>query len=174
MTIKVLINKPCLKWPNSNVGKLIDKDIVEKTLQQLVDLDVRNIIFSGGNPLLYWSKVVEAIKFIEESNIKTNISINTNGFGFTEEIQRYSIDHKISYCFTLFADTPERYQLVTGSDKLYFELCNAIELCKKCNIPYSVCLLLVPELRKHFNEIHKFANNLGGLELSNLVQSLNS
>jgi radical SAM protein with 4Fe4S-binding SPASM domain len=63
----------------------------------------------------------------------------------------------------VFANTPEGYKSVTGSDKIYCDLYGTIDVCKKNNILYSICLMVTPELKDNYIEIYDFASNLGGV-----------
>lgn len=153
----------CLRWPMGAKGKKLDREIIERTILQMNNFSVSNIIFSGGDPLISWPDTIEVIKYTKNLNSNIHVSICTNGIGLSYEVIQEAIDFDISFIFTIFADNPLRYQKVTGSKELFCGVCNAIEECKKHNIKYSICLLIAPEFRNYYQELYNFAIKLGGI-----------
>ena len=68
------------------------EEVVEKLLELKGDSEVRNIIFSGGEPLLQQKAIVDIMKLLIKESPYWNASIETNGtIKLSNEIQRYLV-----------------------------------------------------------------------------------
>lgn len=158
----------CLKWPNGikcdeNTEETIKN--VYKTIDQLIDVDVEKIVFSGGNPLNDWHTIKNFILYIKDKKASINIMINTNGRGLNDEVISFSKEHDISYCFTIFSDKKEDYIKIMNSTELYDEVLVAISKCKAYNLTYSICLLVAPCLENNIESMMSFVKELDGLNI---------
>lgn len=157
----------CLRWyQDENTSDRLDTNNVEKMLKQLTALETPLLSFSGGNPLLEWNKLIAIVRKAIEYRPSMKFSVNTNGYGFNDEIAEDAKDLNIQFNFTIFSDSYEDYKKITGDGELYNSLLNAIEMCKMHQIIYTVSVLVSPDSRQHYNKIHQFAQKLGGVFLN--------
>ena len=67
--------------------EITPEQVVEKILALKGDSEIRNVIFSGGEPLLQQKQIVEISKLLIEESSKWYLSIETNGtIKLTEEL----------------------------------------------------------------------------------------
>ncbi|MCL2576881.1 MAG: radical SAM protein [Defluviitaleaceae bacterium] len=95
--------KGCFKW------KIQDKQIsTEKFLSilgQFCKLKIGNVVFSGGNPLLSWERVVETVLYLKNKGMKTNYCVKTNGFGISDSIIKDCMKHEITFDFVMIENS---------------------------------------------------------------------
>ncbi|KPJ72429.1 hypothetical protein AMJ52_06370 [candidate division TA06 bacterium DG_78] len=157
----------CLQWPQKRKSSNIDELTFGMLTKQLADLETHTLIFSGGNPLLEWNKLIAIVRkaINHRSSIKT--IVNTNSYGFNEKIAKDAKNLNIQFNFTVFSDSREGYKKITGSEEIFNSLLQAVELCKANDITYGISLLTCPESHDNYDKIQQFAKNLGGVFLGN-------
>jgi radical SAM protein with 4Fe4S-binding SPASM domain len=157
----------CLRWNHQELNDEyttngLDNDNIDLLLKQLACLETQVLSFSGGNPLLDWAKLVKIVKRTIEHRPSTRFLVHTNGFEFNREIAKDAKKLNIGFNFTVFSDSHQGYQKITGSGELFDSLLSAIEICKTHHIIYAISVLVSPDSRQHYDKICQFAQGLGG------------
>lgn len=153
----------CLRWSHSGGQRAAPEDM-SKLLDELRDLDVRNVVISGGNPLMETDRLFTLAARLRQAKPGIGITVACNGGGFDrkvgEEIKTLGIDMS----FSVFGTTPHEYGVVTGNPELYSQLQNALAVCRELGIKYSITVVVAPITRDKREELHKFGLSLGGNE----------
>lgn len=157
----------CLRWPQKRKSSNISELTFGMLIKQLADLETQTLVFSGGNPLLEWRKLVDIVLKAIEYRPSMQFIVNTNGYGLNEEIAKDAKNLNIQFNFTVFSDSPKGYQEITGSEEIFNSLLQAVELCKANQINYGFSVLTCPDSRHNYDKIWQFAKNLGGIFLGN-------
>ncbi|KPJ72920.1 hypothetical protein AMJ52_04595 [candidate division TA06 bacterium DG_78] len=160
----------CLRWGqgqyrDAKTTNKLNNDNMEKLLNQLAGLETQVLSFSGGNPLMEWAKLVDIVKKTTQYRPSIRFLVHTNGFGLNEKIAKDAVELNIRFNFTVFSDSQEGYQKITGTGELFKLLLSAVEMCKMHQIIYAISVLVSPDSRQHYNKICQFAQNLGGASL---------
>lgn len=163
LSYKVQGCNSCIRW-NRSTNKIEQEDFYS-ALEFLSNLQVMHVTFVGGNPLLEWEYLVGVADYLGSRNPNISFRVNTNGFGLNIEIAQKAKEMGISFLFTIFADSPEKYYEITGTQGLFESLTNAINICREFYIPYSVNLLLLESNKDYFLEMQAFVKQIGGMQL---------
>lgn len=151
----------------SSIGrKRLSKEQQIKILNQIVDNEIFDIIFSGGEPLLV-SWLPELIKMT--SNKKINTSIITNGKLLTKEKVKSLKDSGLnSMQISLHHFNPDINDRLTGQkgsfQKTVEGIKNALEIFNKESI--NVNMVTVPETYKDVYKMAEFLKSLGVFSFS--------
>lgn len=101
-------------------------DCVKEYLKQLDPLKTECVCMSGGEPLIYWSKIKEIFSYVPENVHK---KIMTNGLLLTDEIVDYVNKYNVEICLS---HDGEQTKFLRGID--IFENDKILELCRKIKI----------------------------------------
>lgn len=156
----------CLRWLQNDHKTNINKSNLDVLIKQLTDLETQALSFSGGNPLLEWDKLVAIVRKAIGYRPSIKTIVNTNSFGFNRKIVKDAKDLNIRFNFTVFSDSREGYQKITGSEEIFDSLLQAVESCTENHIFYSISVLTCPDSRHNHDKIRQFAKNLGEIFLS--------
>ena len=134
----------------------LDWEMCKNIIYQLKDIDVSQILLTGGEPLLY-HKLIDCIKLIRSCNIFCSMS--SSGFGLNEEL-----------CENLKqADINEIYISLNGSSaeihnksRSHFEFAiDAIQMIKKYDIFCGINWVARHDNFMDFAQLYKFTRTLG-------------
>ena len=127
------------------------KDIIAESLQLF---DIKNIVFTGGEPLLYKADVSKAISYAKKNGIKTRIV--TNGYWATTPLKAEKL---------LFELVKEGLSEINISvDDFHQEFIplgnvkNAVEASLKLNLPIHLAHKTYPESKSNKNTYEKLIN----------------
>jgi MoaA/NifB/PqqE/SkfB family radical SAM enzyme len=150
----------CLRWRCDGETALrhTDRNVL---LNQLQDLEPAELIFSGGNPLLEWDKVV-GVAAAANRRPSLRVVVHTNGAGFTDQVEKDARELKIEFVFTVFAESRAGYARITGNADLYDELLRAVQRCRTSGLRHAFCVLVSPESWTDYTGVRRFVDNLDG------------
>lgn len=152
----------CIRWPKGASKERLTLENLEKTINDLIDFNIPNVIFSGGDPLMDFDALVAISKKFKTASPNINLKVNTNGMYFNEKIARIAKNLDIIFIFSVFGTSETEYNLTTGVPELYTHLNRAILLCKKFALKYDVALVIPMALRDNYQKMREFAVSLGG------------
>ncbi len=140
----------------------IEHEEFKELLEYLSQYDVKEVKFSGGEPLLY-SKIDDLIKTAKDLNLG-KISITTNGLLLEErllhEIKRAGLDE---LSISLDSVDPKIFSKLSGGTKSQLEeIQHGINLAKKIGIPEINLNMVLTEYNKDVQSMlnYAFENNL--------------
>jgi radical SAM protein with 4Fe4S-binding SPASM domain len=151
----------CLRWKETKGTTLQEKDR-KALLDQIQDLEAKGLTFSGGNPLQDWDNAIEAVNMAVNRRPSIRVVVQTNGSGFTDQVEQDARGLNIEFIFSVFASSREDYERITGSADLYEDLLNAVKRCQASGLKYSFCIVICPESWADYSEIQQFTDKLGG------------
>jgi radical SAM protein with 4Fe4S-binding SPASM domain len=137
---------------------------MSKLLDELHDLDVRNVVISGGNPLMETDRLFTLAATLRQAKPGIGITVACNGGGLDRKIGKEIKTLAIDMSFSVFGTTPDEYGVITGNPELYFQLQNALAVCRELGIKYSITVVVAPITREKPEELRKFGLSLGGNE----------
>jgi|GEM_PF-6412842 len=140
----------CVRWPgNPDTLRNPDTPNISRHLKTIIDdindLEVRNLVISGGNPLLEWDLVEKIAKNIRVDNKDIKINIITNGSMLSEDIVKSAQKYKINFTFTIFGSSTKTYHQITGNGKLLEELKNSVSMCQINSLDFATTLVFTEE-----------------------------
>jgi uncharacterized protein len=119
-----------------------------ETCQQAIDFfcqrtgsrEEAHVTFYGGEPLLRYSFIKEAVNYVKRKEGKTKYSFNltTNGTLLNKEIVRFIIENDFSVLVSI--DGPEtindRYRLLKNGEGTFKQIMQNLEYIKQCDSTY--------------------------------------
>lgn len=145
----------CYNDSGNNVNRDLSDEILMDLCNDIVDLNPRNVCFTGGEPLMRKEVLIKMISIISKKNITTSIA--TNGmlldYKFAKELKRAGLSH-IQISFDGLKDSHNYLR----NNPLSFDLAiKALEHAKYFNIDTHVAF--VPT-NKNFNELEELISLL--------------
>ena len=105
---------------------------------------IKAVHFFGGEPLLAFHKIKEAVELIEEYCIKNNrkkpsFSLNTNALLFNREIIEYFYEHKVNITVSLDGKKENNiYRIKKDGMQTFDSVVTKVELIKKLHPDYVI------------------------------------
>lgn len=119
---------------------------------------LRNIRFSGGEPTI-WKDLVKLVKYTKSKNVQ-HIALSTNGSA-TPELYKKLLDAGVNdFSISLDACCSATGDKMAGKQGAWERVIHNIKYLSKYTY-VTVGVVLTPENIEEFNEIVKFAHNLG-------------
>ncbi len=150
------------KWcyANSGINGLhMNRNDVEKLIRNLATYGIKQITFSGGEPLFY-AHINEAIKYAKSFDLV--IHMNTNGYLFTKELAFELKDAGLSQIQTnVDSLDPKKHDYIRGKEGSFQR---AIEALKNARDSGLICVMQTVLTRLNETEIFdifKFARDMG-------------
>lgn len=158
----------CDIWKTANIEKDIDISHVKRMLFQAKGLNIKEIAFSGGEPLLR-EDIYDIFEHSKKLKIK-NLGILSNGILVENNMQKllpYLLDNTISLVISLDSLSPDKHNYIRNSDSAWQKTKEALEklssLKKQCNqINFNIITII---LNQNLEEL---------LDLATFVKSLNA
>ena len=148
------------KWcyANSGINGLhMNRNDVEKLIRNLATYGIKQITFSGGEPLFY-AHINEAIKYAKSFDLV--IHMNTNGYLFTKELAFELKDAGLSQIQTnVDSLDPKKHDYIRGKEGSFQR---AIEALKNARDSGLICVMQTVLTRLNETEIFdifKFISN---------------
>jgi radical SAM protein with 4Fe4S-binding SPASM domain len=143
----------------------------KQIIDQLIELEVSSISFTGGDPLLR-KDVPELISYIKKNGISTNLT--TNGMVMSFELAETLIDSGLnSLGISLDSTDPNYVNKIRGTPKAFEAAVNAIKIMaeikrkKKSDTPnVTVSTVLTSKNCSNIKELVPFVKNLGANAIS--------
>ncbi|MEG6521776.1 radical SAM protein [Desulfotomaculum sp. 1211_IL3151] len=155
----------CIRWPRGGQGNTLEGKDISVAYEHLINLEVKTLTFSGGNPLINWPELVEVSRRFRKVNSNLNVVVHTSGSLINDLIVKEAKELGITFVFTLFGESAKTCKKVTGNQTLFMSFNQAINLCKQYGVTYKICLMITPENRKEFNTILDYAEKLGAIHI---------
>ena len=146
--------------------KNIEITKVKKLIDFCDDLNVKYIVFTGGEPLLY-PQLVEILKYIKTKKNIMVPTIATNGIklqdeSFCKELIRNGIEY---FDISLKGKNEIEWQLITGQNSLLQQQ-KAIQNLSKLNVNFTCSMVLCQSNIESFIETIAMAKNNGAKSFS--------
>lgn len=132
-------NFRCLHCYNdSGENHVIDNELSDDEVKALMHdvgkMQLLNVCFCGGEPLLRVDLLCECAKILKSYGVKF-VSIVTNGYLVTEELVKKMLDSGIdSYQLSLDGISSKSHDLLRNKQGSYDKVMNAIQILKRLNI----------------------------------------
>lgn len=138
----LLISEGCNFACTYCFGQYGEKNAImdEKTALNAVDLakklEISELGFFGGEPLLNFELIKTVVEYIEKNNLSFNLGITTNGSLVTEKIARYLADKRIHVSVSMDGEENQhnKTRVYKNGEKTYEDVERGIELLKKYNV----------------------------------------
>lgn len=157
----------CDIWKTSPAEKDMDISYVKKMLYEAKKLGIKEISFSGGEPLLR-KDIFEILNYARDLEIK-NLGILTNGILIKEYIERltpYLIDNTISPVISLDSLRPEIHNRVRSSSVAWPRTREGLEILsalkrKYANLNFNLITIVLNDNLEELLELAYFVRGLG-------------
>ncbi len=149
--------KHCLLGNRLESGESIKKEVLIKVLQEGVSLGVKDLLFTGGEPLVY-KDILEVLKIA--SKLGYNVSINTNGTLINESMAKALADISL-YKIQVSIEGPQKVHDYIRGNGTFDRAINGIKLVKK----YGIKVYLNTQLTEQLLEKENFKEYMSLLEL---------
>lgn len=145
----------CKKWSNANERLALED--WEETIQNIIHLRVKQVIFSGGEPFLRWDVLKHLIEILSDHGVKCTIM--TNGTLIDEEIGKFLKAHRVDLILQVFESTPEGYAHITGQAASFDLFRTSLEILEKYDIQHYISLVMTSLNQDHAREMKHFYAN---------------
>lgn len=158
----------CDIWKTGSIEEDIDIFYIKKMLYQAKELEIKEIAFSGGEPLSR-KDIFEIFDYAKRIKIK-NLGVLTNGIlieEYIEKLKPYILDNTISLVSSLDSLKPEIHNHIRNSNVAWQKVTESLRILSSLKKEY-------PQI--NFNVITIILNhNLEELsDLANFIKSLNT
>lgn len=134
-------------------------------LEQACELGVKEVVFSGGEPLL-WDGIEEAITFSHSKNINTSIYTSGNVTDIESRLKKVFEAGNKRIILSLFGDCPESHERITRIRGSYQATINASILANKIGFNTEFHFVPFPSTYLQLDSITRMARSLGVLKIS--------
>lgn len=114
----------CKKWKENKTSLTLEQ--WKKTIDELIFLKCNNIIFIGGEPLLYFDTLKILVEYCSKNNIN-NFTIYTNGYLLDKNMINFFIKYKVNLIIQVLGSNNEIYKNITNKDNLEETIFNNIK-----------------------------------------------
>ncbi len=142
----------CSYW-RQHQKKEIETEKIFSIIDEMYQINVRRIRFTGGEPLLR-TDLPYIIEYCKKRGI--HVSIGTNG----TLLKRKFNDIKLVDMITISLDGPQEVHDAIRGKGTYKKVMEGIELCKKYNIKFQIDTVISSMNLKHLHFILSMARNL--------------
>lgn len=132
----------CERWPGVARGAAWSHAAIENFFDDIEPLEIRNIFFSGGDPLAEPELLDHAIRRIQQRKQPPPIVISTNGTAATPALLDRLAEAGVKLTFMLLGETAAEYEKVCGNAAAFDATMNAIAAAQVRAIPFNVTLRL--------------------------------
>lgn len=149
---------------SSNAGTdnthAISKEKCFEIIEQATKLGVKEIAFSGGEPLI-WDGLDEAISLCSQYGIETKIYTSGNCGDIVGTLSRLSESGLKTAIFSIYSPKEEEHNRITRKRDSFQNTILAIQTCKKYNIVPEIHFVALASNYRMLPELVSFAENLG-------------
>jgi len=134
-------------------------------VDEAIEMGVKEIAFSGGEPLLHPS-IVDAVRLASKKKIQTIIYTSgciENFKDIAENLIRVGLKKAI---FSLYADEPEQHEAITRIRGSHQKTVNSIQHCIEKGLITEVHFVALKRTYKSITRVAKFVNSLGVRKIS--------
>ncbi|MBU5352725.1 radical SAM protein [Paenibacillus barcinonensis] len=143
----------CKKWPNK---KNLDFNEWREVLNQAIKLGVKECFITGGEPLLEKEILQKVITFLTEHGI--NITLFTNATLLDQEMIYLIKRNHVTLALQLFGNDLEAYTRVTGDNKTYEKVKQAMDLISQEQIAHNISIIVCSLNEKFINRVKQETN----------------
>ncbi len=144
----------CSRWPINNKTKR-GVDEWGEVLSQLNDLECRDLMIIGGNPLLVEDKLMKVSKQARSLKFQ-RIFLGTNGMYLSENIIRFLKKYEIYPLIQVFSYKSKEYELITGKCWSFDVLTENLRKLKENGLKFSITILVSHITQNNIKEIREF------------------
>lgn len=144
---------PCIE------AEELTTDEWKAVLDQLAELNIIGLVFSGGEPLIR-KDLLELAEYAKK-NVTTHLGLMSNATLITEELAPKLVDLFESFSFSIDGVSEESVSPIRGKGTFTATM-RGIELMKKYHMGnYSLSFTIVKQNEKYQDEFYEFATKLG-------------
>lgn len=132
----------CERWPAVPKGAAWTHAAIDQFFDEVAALDIRNVFFSGGDPLAEPDLLEHAIRRLQQRAQPPGIVISTNGTAAGPALLDRLAETGAKLNFVLLGETPAEYAEVCGDASAFDAAMEAIAAAQVRSIPFNVTLRL--------------------------------
>jgi radical SAM protein with 4Fe4S-binding SPASM domain len=132
----------CERWPGVPLDAAWTHTMIDQFFDELGALDVRNVFFSGGDPLAAPDLLEHAIRRLQQRPQPPGIVVSTNGTAATPAVLDFLAETGAKVNFVLLGETAAEYEEVCGDRTAFDAAMQAIAAAQVRSIPFNVTLRL--------------------------------
>ncbi|HEX7681569.1 MAG TPA: radical SAM protein [Thermoanaerobaculia bacterium] len=132
----------CERWPGVPLKAAWTHRAIDQFCEELGALDIRNVFFSGGDPLAEPELLEHAMRQLKQRAKPPAITISTNGTAATPAVLDLVAECGATLNFVLLGDSPAEYEEVCGDPSAFDTAMQAIAAAQVRAIPFNVTLRL--------------------------------
>jgi len=149
--------------PSSDI-ELTKSDLMS-IINQAIEMQVKEIAFSGGEPLLH-PYITEAISMASKHNISTLLYTTGNVADFDSLIQEIKKSGLNKIIFSLYSENPELHESITRIRDSHSKTINAIKFCISKKVDTEIHFVALKRTYKNLISIAELSMKLGIKRLS--------
>ncbi|MGB9811589.1 MAG: radical SAM protein [Dictyoglomus turgidum] len=155
------LNCPHCYVHRRNWERRISKKRALKLIEEVKELSIKRIDFTGGEPLL----IEDLFEYIEKArSLGLEVSLNSNVLLFTREIAKFLKDNNVYLYVSIDGSNKETFEKMRGRGN-FDKLLNSIDLINEFAIPYSIIFSISSLNYYDAKNMVKFAKNIGAKDL---------
>ena len=155
--------KHCWVSSSSDKQEVIPEQYIERAIMESIDLGLRLIKISGGEPTLFPEIINSIVKMCYRYNLELNIE--TNGTLLSSDLIESFVQIPPYVNISIDSYDEKIHDAIRKTDSAFRKTINGIELLKKYNIPFSVTYTISEMIE---SEIDKMIDMLSELEVSSM------
>lgn len=132
-----------------------------KIAQKLVEQKAHTVIVTGGEPLLVFDKVVNAIELLKQNGI--NISINTNAVLISEKIIEFVLKHNIGFFISFPCHDEDTCDFITGRKGSLKRILYSLDILTQRKVRFSLNIVASKANIDHLQETVDFLKKRYGI-----------
>ena len=151
----------CARWPGARRDAAWTHTAIDQFFDDLGALDVRNVFFSGGDPLTDLDLLEHAVRRLRQRPKPPGIYVITNGTAATPAVLDWVAENGVKLNFVLLGDSASEYDDACGDGTAFDAALAAISAAQVRSIPFNVTLRLDGATHGEAASRRQWASTLG-------------
>jgi sulfatase maturation enzyme AslB (radical SAM superfamily) len=151
----------CARWPGVRRDAAWTHTAIDQFFDDLGALDVRNVFFSGGDPLAELDLLDHAVRRLRQRPKPPGIIVTTNGTAVPPAVLDWVAENGVKLNFVLLGQTAADYERACGDASAFDAVMEAIGAAQLRSIPFNVTLRLDGDGAEAASTRRQWASTLG-------------
>ncbi len=155
-----LLCKHCCNSSNNQINKKeLSIDIISSIIPEIIKLNIREIYFTGGEPLVR-KDFYNILSLFKGLSIDTFFATNGTLFDI-EKVKKINNLNIKQVTISLDSHFPSIHNNLRNNKDAFKKTINGIKLCLKCRVPLRISSMIYPGNHNFLFEFVEFLSNMG-------------
>jgi radical SAM protein with 4Fe4S-binding SPASM domain len=156
--------KHCWLDAGAKYGTELTTDQWLQIFDRIIDMGLKRVKITGGEPLLHWPKIRDVLRFLADHRIWLRIESNATLISgrYGEEILEFlQRDRIVPTSISLDSHRAEEHDYFRGMKGAFEKTLRVLSMLRDRDIPFSIVTVLHSENYIHIEEIIDFVTSIG-------------